>query len=318
MVTKSDIRLMYLRSISGLIANVFESGSLDEISRHIVDHVREGMPPSERDPAYLATLAERLTKTLLDLYAANKPISDSDAQNRSMVLMRALSGAEAEFKILMETVSNELEHLDDRSGSGAVLRASTDSIIRAAMSIATRLNSEAALEVARQLEELGAPPAVLFSSFGNVLWANSALRRLVERRGLSIDEVIAQAAELSDAAIESFPPMSGVRPRARSSFRNEKLGLHFGLKTVKCKHSQVDNFFCVDLSEAKRVTKLSPRETEIAVLLVKIGKYKDVAETANISLDSVRTYVRRIYRKFGIHDRHELKSRMIREGLIPD
>ncbi len=78
------------------------------------------------------------------------------------------------------------------------------------------------------------------------------------------------------------------------------------------------NFFVVQLSEAKRVTALSVRESEIAVLLVKIGKYKDVAVAAGISLDSVRTYVRRIYRKFGIHDRHELKARMIREGLIQD
>ena len=309
---------MQLRSVSSLVTRVFESRSLDEIARHLVDHVREGMPPSERDPAYLATLLERLAKTLFDLYVSVQPISDGDAGNRPLSLMRALSGAEAELKILIETVSNELEHLDDRSASGAVLRASTPAIMSAAMGIASRTNNEAALCFARELEALGAPPVVLFSSFGSVLWVNSSLRRLLERRSIDLDAVIEQATALSTPAVERFRLISDPTPAGKTSIRNEILGLHFSLSSEKRGHSQLENFFVVQLSEAKRVTALSVRESEIAVLLVKIGKYKDVAVAAGISLDSVRTYVRRIYRKFGIHDRHELKARMIREGLIQD
>lgn len=316
MITNTEIQLLQLRSISSLVTLVFESRSLDEIARNLVDHVREGMPPSQRDPAYLATLSERLIKTLFDLYVSSQPISDEDTGNHSLSLMRALSGAEAEFKILIETVSNELEHLDDRSSSGAILRASTLAIISAAMGIASRTNNEAALSFARELEDLGAPPAVLFSSFGSVLWVNSSLRRLLERRSIKLDAVIKQAMELSEPAVERFRLTSDPVLVGKASVRNETLGLHFSLQSEKRGQSQLENFFVVQLSEAKRVTALSARESEIAVLLVEIGKYKDVAVAANISLDSVRTYVRRIYRKFGIHDRHELKARMIREGLI--
>ena len=51
--------------------------------------------------------------------------------------------------------------------------------------------------------------------------------------------------------------------------------------------------------------KLSPREEEILALLAKGTQYKGIAGDLGISLDTVRTHLRRIYEKLHVHSRTE-------------
>ena len=53
------------------------------------------------------------------------------------------------------------------------------------------------------------------------------------------------------------------------------------------------------------VTPLSPREEEILGLLANGALYKEIASALGISLDTVRTHLRRIYEKFHVHTRTE-------------
>lgn len=50
---------------------------------------------------------------------------------------------------------------------------------------------------------------------------------------------------------------------------------------------------------------LSPREQEILNLLANGALYKEIAATLGISLDTVRTHLRRIYEKLHVHTRTE-------------
>jgi DNA-binding NarL/FixJ family response regulator len=50
---------------------------------------------------------------------------------------------------------------------------------------------------------------------------------------------------------------------------------------------------------------LSPQETETLTLLTEGFQYKEIADRLGISLDTVRTYIRRIYKKLHVHSRTE-------------
>jgi DNA-binding NarL/FixJ family response regulator len=52
--------------------------------------------------------------------------------------------------------------------------------------------------------------------------------------------------------------------------------------------------------------KLSPRETEIARLIVTDEKNESIAGTLGISVHTVDNHIRRIYRKLGFHSRIQL------------
>ena len=58
-------------------------------------------------------------------------------------------------------------------------------------------------------------------------------------------------------------------------------------------------------------TLLSPREEEILGLLANGALYKEIASTLGISLDTVRTHLRRIYEKFHVHTRTEAVVRYL-------
>ncbi len=57
--------------------------------------------------------------------------------------------------------------------------------------------------------------------------------------------------------------------------------------------------------------KLSPREEEILELLANGALYKEIAGSLGISLDTVRTHLRRIYEKFHVHSRTEAVVRFL-------
>ena len=59
-----------------------------------------------------------------------------------------------------------------------------------------------------------------------------------------------------------------------------------------------------------RIVELTPRETEITRLVCEGRQNKEIAYIAGISLFTVENHLRRIYRKFSIHNRAALVARM--------
>lgn len=56
--------------------------------------------------------------------------------------------------------------------------------------------------------------------------------------------------------------------------------------------------------------KLSPREAELLSWLARGRTYKECADAMSLSLDTVRTYVRRIYEKLQVNCRHAAVTRL--------
>jgi len=63
---------------------------------------------------------------------------------------------------------------------------------------------------------------------------------------------------------------------------------------------------------AAEVDRLSPREHKVLACLAKGLTYEKAGEQLNISIDSVRTYVRRIYEKLHVHSRTEAVAKYSR------
>jgi len=61
---------------------------------------------------------------------------------------------------------------------------------------------------------------------------------------------------------------------------------------------------------------LSVREQEVLRCLVQGLAYKEVAHELSISIDTVRSHIRRLYKKLRVHSVAEAVSRAIREGLV--
>lgn len=57
---------------------------------------------------------------------------------------------------------------------------------------------------------------------------------------------------------------------------------------------------------------LSPRETEVVEALACGDAYKQIAERLNISIPTVRTYIRRVYEKLHVHSRTEAVAKYLR------
>lgn len=67
---------------------------------------------------------------------------------------------------------------------------------------------------------------------------------------------------------------------------------------------------------ATRTQALSPREQQVLDLLSRGRAYKQVAEELGVSVDTVRTYVRTLYRKLGAHSVTEALSQARGLGLV--
>jgi DNA-binding NarL/FixJ family response regulator len=62
--------------------------------------------------------------------------------------------------------------------------------------------------------------------------------------------------------------------------------------------------------------QLTPREKEILGLLSKGESYKLIAQALGISLDTVRTHIKKIYDKLHVHSQTEAVSKAINERLV--
>ena len=61
---------------------------------------------------------------------------------------------------------------------------------------------------------------------------------------------------------------------------------------------------------------LTEREQEVLQCLVRGLAYKQAADTLGVSLDTVRTHIRAVYRKLQVHSVAEAVSRAIRDRLV--
>jgi DNA-binding NarL/FixJ family response regulator len=62
--------------------------------------------------------------------------------------------------------------------------------------------------------------------------------------------------------------------------------------------------------------QLTPREKEILSLLSQGNSYKIIAAQSNISLDTVRSHIKKIYEKLHVHSQTEAVSKAIHEKLV--
>jgi DNA-binding NarL/FixJ family response regulator len=75
----------------------------------------------------------------------------------------------------------------------------------------------------------------------------------------------------------------------------------------------------IDGSEATRrrpSVKLTPREGNVLSLLVEGRSYKQIAGDLDVSLDTVRSHIRALYRKLQVQNATAAVTRAWREGLV--
>jgi two-component system nitrate/nitrite response regulator NarL len=74
----------------------------------------------------------------------------------------------------------------------------------------------------------------------------------------------------------------------------------------------------VPAQDTSRLAELSPRETEILARIASGQSTRQMSCTMNITVDTVRTYVKNVLTKLGAHSRLELAALASREGLLID
>jgi DNA-binding NarL/FixJ family response regulator len=62
--------------------------------------------------------------------------------------------------------------------------------------------------------------------------------------------------------------------------------------------------------------KLTERETEILNLLVKGNSYKMIADKCGITMDTVRSHIKKIYDKLHVHSQTEAVAKAIHERIV--
>jgi DNA-binding NarL/FixJ family response regulator len=62
--------------------------------------------------------------------------------------------------------------------------------------------------------------------------------------------------------------------------------------------------------------RLTPQEVRLLGLLAKGDSYQEVGDTLDISLNTVRTYIRSIYEKLHVHSKSEAVSKALRSRII--
>lgn len=88
-----------------------------------------------------------------------------------------------------------------------------------------------------------------------------------------------------------------------------------------------DDFFCVDMVESAQKVKpsngleglrLSPREKEIAALLLYGRSSKEIAGELGITTNTVNFHIKNLHKKLNISNRSELFARFSVPALLPD
>jgi DNA-binding NarL/FixJ family response regulator len=75
---------------------------------------------------------------------------------------------------------------------------------------------------------------------------------------------------------------------------------------------RVVQFFSRPAGDKSPVARLTPGEKEFLDQLAKGYAYKEIADRMNISIDTVRSYVRTVYEKLHVHSRTEAVVKYLR------
>ena len=62
--------------------------------------------------------------------------------------------------------------------------------------------------------------------------------------------------------------------------------------------------------------KLTERETEIVLYIIKGKSKTEIANILHISVSTVKTHVEKIYNKFGVHNKVELVVYVIKNNIL--
>ena len=79
---------------------------------------------------------------------------------------------------------------------------------------------------------------------------------------------------------------------------------------------KVLHLFSKSFSKPDEQYNLTQREKDILASLVKGNSYKMIATEQNISIDTVRTHIRKIYDKLHVHSMNEAVSKAIKQRLV--
>lgn len=77
---------------------------------------------------------------------------------------------------------------------------------------------------------------------------------------------------------------------------------------------QVVRFFHTQQRPEPKAETLTSREQELVSLLAKGRHYREIADALGISVDTVRSHIRRVYEKLHVHSRTEAVLKVLQEG----
>ncbi|MCC6574195.1 MAG: helix-turn-helix transcriptional regulator [Planctomycetes bacterium] len=259
-------------------------------------------------------LESALRRAALD----NLPINDRIAEMLGSDYAKHAAEGTNQLLHAIEPAAAILDATPDASFDGTTLRLACDHLLDRAQELGAAAVTNA-VDAARELEEIGAPAALLIGLDGKLLWLNSAADQVLYRRRLDRDDLVSEALEVAlpvIAALRSLEPASAQVKQASRHVR--RLRIHLSARLREDTSNPALSLVVVTISEARRSTRLSNRELHMARLIVGMPSYRAVANAANISMDTVRSYVRRIYRKLAVNSRYALKARLAREGVLED
>lgn len=303
-------------SLSRLLARAFGARSVHDVSDAVVEHVQLAMPPMASDTAWMSHLRRRIAAAARDVCLAALP-GGAPARPRNEPGLGPQEATDA----MGECIESAAQQMDDARGpmDGRCLRAARDALIEAARGIPARAWGQEEHAAVREAETFGAPPCALFRLGGELLWVNAAMKQLCERAGTPVENVLKDAAPMAVQMAQSARALGGVADPGHNIAQLGALSAVHLRATLRAGRADSRSMMIeVVGSQARRETRLTPRELQVATMIARHGSYRVVAEETGISLDSVRTYVRRVYKKLGINSRSQLRARLIHEGLYAD
>lgn len=302
-----------LKALADLLRNAHEATDLKRLADAVVAHVRDGIPPSRRNPTQLKNLLERLLSAFDDVYAESIPYSDHHA---AVVVPVRPGYSPSPLQTLAESIRAAaaiLDRVPQTRWDGSALRSAIDALAVAARNLASRRCSMHAMQVVRDLEQPGAPPALVYLPNGALLWENYSLRDFMARRSVDRHALLNVVGSFAGPFCQQARTPAKGAPRKAGRVPHPPVYLAGEILRAP---GNSEAAVVIKVSEAHRATELSKRELQVARTLCGVTGYRDVADSLGISLDSVRTHLRRAYRKLGISNRHDLKDRLIRDGLL--
>ena len=79
---------------------------------------------------------------------------------------------------------------------------------------------------------------------------------------------------------------------------------------------KVLQLFSRNAPKNNEATNLTPKEKDILASLVKGNSYKMIAQEQSISIDTVRSHIKKVYEKLHVHSMSEAVSKAIRQGIV--